>query len=399
MHLLLASTTAGYQTRAFAAAAGTLGVRLTLATDRCEHLDDALGAVPVKLDDPHRYAEALEAHGPFTGVVALGDRTTMLAAVLAERCGLRFHPPAAVDAAGSKYLTKERFRAAGMTLPQYRRWAVETNPGEAAAVTAYPCVLKPLAMTGSRGVIRADDASGFVAAFHRIRALLEAKDRYIQVESFIPGEEFAIEGLVTGGRLRVLALFDKPDPLNGPYFEETIYVTPSRQPAATQRAIVEEVERGVSALGLTDGPIHAEARVNGGGVYVLEIAARPIGGLCARALRFTGGMPLEELILRHALGQDTGAFELDPAPSGVLMIPIPRAGIYKDVAGLEEASAVDGIEEIRITAKEGQLLRMFPEASSYLGFVFSRGPRALAALRDAHRLLRFDIARELTQGV
>ncbi len=311
-HLLLLAAKSGYQTRVFADTAKRLGIRFTLATDRCEHFEDALGAVPVRFEDPFPHADTLLAHGPYTGVAALGDRPTLLAAMVAERAGIPFHSPAAVEAAGSKFLTKERFQAARMPLPDFYRLNVETNPSQAAAQARYPCVLKPLNMSGSRGVIRADTPSAFEAAFSRITALLESKDRYIQVESFIPGVEFAIEGLVTHGRLRVLAIFDKPDPLDGPYFEETIYVTPSRHPAPLRQALCEAVERGVRTLGLTHGPVHAEARVNDSGVYVLEIAARPIGGLCARTLRFEGGMPLEELILRHAIGEDVSGLPLLP---------------------------------------------------------------------------------------
>lgn len=409
MHLLLVTTTTGYQTRAFEEAAGRLGVRCTIASDRCKHLDDPWhdGAIPVRFEDPIRYAEVLAGAGRFDGIAALGDRTTFLAALTAERAGLRFHPPAAVEAAASKFLTRERFRAAGLRTPDYRRWPVDVDARAAARDTRYPCVLKPLGMSGSRGVIRADDETGFAAAFERIASLLAARDvvrrhdsrdRFVQVEDFIPGAEFAIEGLMTGGRLRVLAVFDKPDPLDGPYFEETIYVTPSREAEAVRRAIEAAVEEGVRALGLSDGPIHAEARVNENGVYLLEIAARPIGGLCARALRFTGGMPLEELILRHALGEDVSAYVLEPEASGVMMIPIPKAGIYKDVAGEEEARRTRHIVDVVVAAKPGQSLQTFPEAASYLGFLFARAARpedAESALREAHGKLKFEIATEL----
>ncbi|MBV8819621.1 MAG: ATP-grasp domain-containing protein, partial [Acidobacteriaceae bacterium] len=240
----------------------------------------------------------------------------------------------------------------------------------------------------------------FATAFDRIRRILESEggSDEIQVESYIPGREFALEGLVVGGRLLVLALFDKPDPLEGPFFEETIYVTPSREPVEVQDAIQSTTQRAVSALGLTDGPVHAEMRVNGRGVYMLEVAARPIGGLCAQALRFAGGMSFEELLLRFAVGEDVTGIKREAAASGVMMVPIPASGIYRSVEGVEDARAVPHVTDVVITAKEGQRLLQLPEGSSYLGFLFARAElpeQVEAALRRAHSKLRFQIATEL----
>jgi biotin carboxylase len=411
-HLLLFAATTGYQTRMFAEAARRLGVRCTLATDRCDHLTDPWGdgAIPVRfervMDSLEELTTAQAERGPFTAVAAVGDRPALLAAMFAERAGLRFHPPHAVEAAGNKFLLKERFRAAGLLQPQYRRWPIDDASAEP---FVFPCVLKPLGLSGSRGVIRTDDAAQFTAAFHRIGQLLredkdirrrgEERDRWIQCEEFIPGEEFALEGIVTEGNLQVLAIFDKPDPLNGPYFEETIYVTPSAAAADVQERIRETVERGVAALGLTDGPVHAEVRLNERGVWILEIAPRPIGGYCARALRFGEGVGLEELVVRHALeGAAAGPWQRTADASGVLMIPIPKAGIYRGVEGVEQAEAVPGIERVLISAIEGQNLKAYPEASSYLGFVFAQGadPADVTdALRKAHNCLRFEIATTL----
>jgi len=231
------------------------------------------------------------------------------------------------------------------------------------------------------------------------RALLGGEpDQEIQAEDFIPGREFALEGLITGGRLQVLALFDKPDPLDGPFFEETIYLTPSREPAAVRNAVFDTTQRAVAALGLTDGPIHAEMRVNDAGVWMLEVAARPIGGLCSRVLRFNSDTSLEELILRHALGENVSSYCLAPGAHGVMMIPIPRAGIYIDVSGLGQALQVAGIEDIVITAKPGQMMVPLPEGASYLGFIFARGSTAdcvNSVLRQSHSLLQFSFATSL----
>ena len=254
----------------------------------------------------------------------------------------------------------------------------------------YPCVLKPLELSGSRGVIRANDAQEFARAFAFIQNLVDEPS--VLVEDFIPGHEYALEGIVTGGRLQVLALFDKPDPLDGPFFEETIYVTVPEQPA-----ISETTQRAITALGLIHGPVHAEMRVNDAGVWMLEIAARPIGGLCSRVLRFDNGASLEEVILRHAIGESV-APNLDEGTHAVMMIPIPRAGIYAGVSGIEEALAVKGIEDVVVTAKQGQAMLPLPEGASYLGFIFARADskeRAVQVLRDAHASLKFDFARTL----
>jgi biotin carboxylase len=407
--VLLLATTTGYQTRVFAEAARRLGIEPVLATDQCHKLDDPWGdgAITVRFHNPVRYAGILAANGPFDGIVAVGDRPAFLAAMAAERLGIPFHPPAAVEASRNKYLARERFRAAGMNAPAYFRVPITADPRETARRAAFPCVLKPLGLSASRGVIRANGEQEFTAAFERIKALLcsveirmlrDEQDRFIQIEDFIPGREFALEGIVTRGQLQTLALFDKPDPLDGPFFEETLYVTPSREPASVQRALVHCVEQAIRALGLEHGPVHAELRYNERGAWMLEAAARPIGGLCARALRFDDRMSLEELILRHALGEDVSRQRLMDGASGVMMIPIPREGIYEDVDGLADARVVPGIADIVITAKPAQKLVPLPEGSSYLGFIFARGASAdhvESALRSAHALLEFRIGTAL----
>jgi len=406
--LLLVAETTGYQVRRFAAAAERMGASVQLATDRCHVLDDpwADGAIPLRFESPEESAAAAAAATRCDGVAAVGDRPSYVAALVAARWGVAGHPPEAVAACRSKFHARERFRAAGLPVPRYFRVRVEDDPAETARRAAYPCVLKPLGLSASRGVIRVEDRASFVDAFERIRALLEEPeirrladrdDRFIQVEGFIPGREFALEGLVTGGRLRELALFDKPDPLDGPYFEETIYVTPSREPSGVRAAIVDAASRAVRALGLVHGPVHAEMRVNHGGVWMLEVAARPIGGLCAKTLRFEGDRTLEEIIARHALGEDVSDARLEDAASGVMMIPIPREGIFVS-AVTGEAEKVNGIEEVVVTAKPGQKLRPLPEGNSYLGFIFARGgstEEVEGALRSAHGQLAIEMSESL----
>jgi hypothetical protein len=421
--LLLFAATTGYQIRVFAEAARRLGVDATLAADRCSRLDDPWGdhSIAVKFD--YRMPQSVETFRGmrFDGVAAVGDRPAALAAEVAAMLGIPFHPPAAAYACQDKFLARQLYQAAGLPVPAYFRAALTEDAGALARRAPYPCVLKPLGLSASRGVIRANDQAEFVAAFGRIRALLEKnpdlrrlRQSALQVESYIEGREFAIEGLVTHGVFQALAIFDKPDPLTGPFFEETIYVTPSREPAVTEEALLDTARRAVRALGLYHGPAHLEMRWNEEGVWMLDAAARPIGGLCAKALRFElpeegrraherrghPGPPhsLEELIIRHALGEDVSGARLEGPASGVMMIPIPKGGIYESVEGVERARAVPGIEDVMVTAKQGQLLVPLPEGASYLGFLFARGNSAQEvelALRRSHAELRFHIAAAL----
>lgn len=413
--VLLLSTTTGYQLRSFRASADRLGIELVLATDRCHHLDDPWrdGAIPVRFfDDPGSLRAILERAqtGPISGVVAVGDRPTVLAAHVAEALGLSGNPVAAADATRSKKSMRSRFEAAGMRTPWCTHAAADADLETILPRMAYPCVVKPLGLSGSRGVIRANSAAELEAAVGRVRALLARPQVRAQrtgltdellIEGYVDGHEYAIEGLLTDGALRVLAIFDKPDPLEGPFFEETIYVTPPGVPKNVQQAIEAEVQRATIALGLAHGPIHAECRVGEEGVTMLEVAARPIGGLCSKVLRFVAGeesLALEELLLRHALGEDTSRLIREGSAAGVMMIPIPRRGILKAVSGETAARAVPHIEDVTITAKQDQLLEPLPEGDSYLGFIFARAEgshAAVSALREAHRRLQFEIDPEL----
>jgi biotin carboxylase len=396
-HLLLFAATTGYQIRVFADAARRLGVDVTLATDRCHILEDPWGdrAIAVKFDQIEESLKAVRGLR-VDGVAAVGDGPAVLAAAAAEMLGVPFHPLAAARACHDKHRARQLFQAAGMRVPAFFRASLTDDPAALAASAPYPCVLKPLGLAGSRGVIRANDAREFVAAFRRIAKIGE---RDLQVESYIPGREFAVEGLMTRGKFQTIAIFDKPDPMEGPFFEETIYVTPSREAAAVQAALIETTVQAAAALGLWHGPVHAELRYNDLGAWILEVHARPIGGLCARAIRMADGIPLEETILVHALGGNVWMAQVDGPASGVMMIPIPRqGGIYQGAEGVARALAVADIEDVVITATEGQLLVPLPEGSSYLGFIFGRGETAEAvelALRRSHAELRFQIATAL----
>jgi biotin carboxylase len=417
--VLLFSHTTGYQLRAFNDAAEALGIELLFATDRCHKLDDPWQdrAIPVRFHELDASVEAILARarqGPIDGVIAVGDRPVPLAARAAAALELSWHPVAAAQAATDKRRSRAALMHAGLPSPHFAVVPAHEMAGSAAAVMAsYPCVLKPVGLSGSRGVIRADSPAEFARAFDRIRSLLArpevraaraGQEDQILVEDYVAGDEFAVEGVMTLGALEIFALFDKPDPLEGPFFEETIYVTPSRLGLVSQSAMVEQIGRAGRALGLWHGPVHAECRLAADGtVYVLEVAARPIGGLCSRVLTFAGPegarrVALEQLLLRHAVGESIGGWSREDEGAAVMMIPIPSRGMYKGVAGEAEARAVQGITDVRITAKVGQLLETLPEAGSYLGFIFARGRLARdaeLAVRTAHRELTFDIAREL----
>jgi hypothetical protein len=249
-------------------------------------------------------------------------------------------------------------------------------------------------------VIRANDPTEFASAFQRVTSLLHRlglpkaseAGRQLMVEDFVPGQEVALEGLLTGGSLRVLALFDKPDPLDGPFFEETIYVTPSRLSHAVQARLAACAEHAASALGLREGPIHSELRVNDGGLWIIEVAARSIGGRCSSMLRFAADLGLEELILRHALRMDLPSLDREGGAAGVMMLPIPRGGVLQDIRGKGDARAVPGIEDVTITAELGEELIPLPEGTRYLGFMIARSSTSAdveAALRQAHGRLTF----------
>ena len=380
--LLLFASKLGYQIRQFADAARRVGADVTLATDRCGRMDDPWGdhAIAVKFHLVEAAIDALRGM-QFDGVVAVGDKPALLASEVAQVLGLPFHSPVAARAAQDK--AEARALLAGK-LRAPRQYAPEQ--------AEFPCVVKPRGQSASKGVIRANDPAELEAALKRNRKMGET---HAMVEEYIPGHEYAVEGIVTHGEFRALAIFDKPDPLEGPYFEETIYTTPSRAPESTQRELLETTAEAVRILGLRHGPVHAELRHNEQGACLLEAHARPIGGLCSKAVRFEGGMALEEFIVRHALGENTAGFERESGASGVMMIPIPHGGLYDSVTGEEQARAVPNIEEVIVTAKQGQLLIPLPEGSRYMGFIFARAgtpAEVETALRRSHRELRFSIA-------
>jgi formate-dependent phosphoribosylglycinamide formyltransferase (GAR transformylase) len=406
--VLLLMTTTTYRAHAFLDAAARLGIPVVVGSERAQALAavNPGGHLTLDFTAPEAASRSIVEFAntyPIGGVVAADDDGVILAAMASEALGLPQNPVAAVAAARNKYRMRQILAAAGLRSPRFWSFPLDQDPGEMARQVEYPCVVKPLALSASRGVIRADDPAQFVAAFRRIVAILQRPDvalsgrraaHAILVERFIAGSEVALEGLLTDGTLRLLALFDKPDPLDGPFFEETIYVTPSRFSAIVQEDVATYVAQVASALGLRHGPVHAELRLNEQGPWLLEIAPRSIGGLCSRTLRFDDGMALEELLLRHTLGFNIDTCARERIAAGVMMIPIPQAGILRQVKGQAEAMQVPAIEDIKLTIPIGQEVVPLPEGSRYLGFIFARAPTPQgveSALREAHRRLTFVI--------
>jgi len=415
--ILLFASKLGYQTRSFDAAARRLGVRLVFVTDRCHELSNPWGddALAVRFDAPeHAAGRALQEFRKrhFDGVVALGDRPTIAAAYTARGLGLAANHPVAVEACHNKLRMREVFREAGLPSPWFRAVALTPEPEPALLGIKYPCVIKPMSLSASQGVMRADNRDDFLAAISRLKHLFERPELRSQrecdfsqalVEDYIPGEEVATEGVLIDGALKLLTIFDKPDPLEGPFFEETIYVTPSRLSAQQQEAILRSAENAARAIGLAHGSMHAEFRINERGVWPVEIAPRPIGGLCARSLEFCSPehrhlISLEELILRHAIGEDISSWQREELASGVMMIPVPTSGTLESVSGIEDARHVRGVTEVEITARMRDTILAWPEGSSYLGFIFAKAETTNDvedALRSAHSRLRFNIRETL----
>jgi biotin carboxylase len=384
-------------------AADRLGLDVIPAIDMpeslAEHWQMTLG---LDFARPYHAAEQLAAYvadNPVTAIIAIDDSATLVAASASAAVGLPHNDPESALASRDKFVMRERMRAGDVPVPDFARYSLSRDPAEIAETLTFPVVVKPLQLAGSRGVIRADNPREFVEAFGRTKRLLVAdghaqEETSVIVERYLPGEEVALEGLLTRGRLRVLALFDKPDPLVGPFFEETIYVTPSRHSQSVQRAIAETTVAAAAAIGLREGPVHAELRINDDGVWPIELAGRSIGGLCSTVLEFGSGMSLEEIILRHAVGMEIPSTERIGNAAGVMMIPIPRGGVLRAVDGQEDSLMVPGVTGLEITAKLNYPIVPLPEGASYLGFMFARAETPAeveTALREAHAHLDIKI--------
>lgn len=415
--VLLLLPTRTYRATDFLEAALKLNVEVVVASEETATTADVSPRQTLVLDfstpsaATQTIVEFAETY-PIAAIVGVDDDTTLLATTASEALGLPHNPVDSAKATRNKYLLRHTLATNGVSVPAYQRFSIEDNPAEIVGVgflnpyrpgtqVDFPCIIKPLSLSASRGVIRANTPDEFIEAFQRtaklLRTLQKSEDppaQYLLVEDYIPGIEVALEGILLAGELKTLALFDKPDPLEGPFFEETLYVTPSRLSIEVQEALHRATAEAAHALGLRHGPIHAELRYNDTGAHLIEIAARTIGGLCARTLRFGTGMSLEELVIRHAIGQQVEELQREQQAAGVMMIPVPKAGILGEVRGKTAAHCVEGIVEVNITIPIGGEVVPLPEGARYLGFIFARAetPEAVeTALREAHRRLEFVI--------
>lgn len=415
--ILLLLPTRTYRAADFLEAASKLDVEVVVASEEEATMADLSPrhTLVLNFSAPTVASQAIlefDATYPLAAIVGVDDDTTPLATTASEALGLPHNPVASAKATRNKHLLRHTLSTNGVSVPAYQRFSIYDDPTEIAAKFGtdtqvdFPCVIKPLSLSASRGVIRADTPAEFIDAFQRTTKLLHTlKDatednsqthasQYLLVEDYIPGIEVALEGILLDGELKTLALFDKPDPLEGPFFEETLYITPSRLPPDVQDALHRATAEAATALGLQHGPVHAELRYNDKGAHLIEIAARTIGGLCARTLRFGTGMSLEELVIRHAIGQPVEALQREQQAAGVMMIPVPKAGILGEVRGKTAAHRIDGIVEVNITIPIGGEVVPLPEGARYLGFIFARAEtpeKVEKALREAHQRLEFMI--------
>ena len=402
--LLLIAPHSSYRISPYIQAARKLGVEILVASTS-EHslVSEVAEGLRIDLDsyqlDPQKAIEPIiQTHRekPFTGVVATDDSAVSLAAYAASAMNLPHNPPEAVILTHRKDLARQCFSKHGVPVPDHQRIDLHGDLTYQATTLSYPCVIKPLSLSGSRGVIRVNNVDECIIACKRIKVIVsDASDpeskRYLLAESYIPGFEVAVEAMLDNGKLQILALFDKPDPMEGPFFEETYYITPSRLSTDKQALITKRVKEACDAYGLVNGPVHAELRLHENEAWILEIAARTIGGQCAQLLRYGTGYGLEELVIHQASGHPVQP-EHNNESAGVLMIPIPKAGILRRVEGLTNARRVPCITEVEISVREGYELVPLPEGAAYLGFIFAQGPDPQTvekALRDAHACLKF----------
>jgi formate-dependent phosphoribosylglycinamide formyltransferase (GAR transformylase) len=412
--VMLVLPTETYRATAFLRAAATLGLEVVVASNEAPTLATLMEGRVLTLDlqrpsESADRAAAFAARWPVDAVVGVDEGSVVTAAHIAERLRLRRrNPVASVEATRDKRLLRRRLTAAGV--PQPRFVALDVDAGEAdldaaIAIVGLPCVVKPVDLAASRGVIRADSRPEVLTAVYRVGEMLRAicvdgSTPPLLIEAYVDGVEVAVEGLARDGRLEVIALFDKPDPLTGPFFEETMYLAPSGLDSTSRSAVVDAVRAAVAALGLGQGPIHAEVRISSDGPVVIEVAARSIGGLCSQVVRLVCDdapdveRSLEEVILRHACGLPLGAMRLTDGACGVLMLPITQEGILRRVTGIDRAAAVAGITGVTISVPERERVTPLPEGDRYLGFVFARGEtagRVEASLRKAESLLDVEI--------
>lgn len=397
-----------YRTVPYLEAARRQGINVLVASEgRFSLVSEIADGLHIDLEDPAAVEQLLAAslETPFTGVVATDDASVELASRIARDLNLPHNPPQAARLTRRKDLSRKVLANAGVPVPGFRVIDLQQSIDSQLDLLEYPCVVKPLSLSASRGVIRVDDTGALCAACARIERILAGEttrddfaSTHLLIETFVSGPEVALEGLLKGGRLHVLAVFDKPDPLDGPFFEETYYIIPSRHDANIRARIIRRVEEACLALGLREGPVHAEVRISGDDGVIIEVASRTIGGDCARLLRFGAGQALEDLVISHAVGKPLPVMPQEGG-AGVLMIPITEAGILRRIEGIPAARTVPWIDDILIGIREGYELVPLPEGAAYLGFIFAHAPTPAAAevaLRESYAKLKIVVAPVMT---
>ena len=409
--VLLLIPSHSYRTSDFMRAASDLDISVIVGIDTEFIINaDQQNVIALNFSDPEEAAEAISEFRPdisLDAILAVDDAGTLVAAKASQMLELPHNSVSSVELTRDKYALRVALSRSKLPSPGYKLFEATQSQDELEHIAdsiEYPVVLKPRGLSGSQGVIRANTSIEFIDGFNRIKKILKLESSRdecdadllttILVEDYVPGPEFAIEGVLDKGNLTVLALFDKPDPLVGPFFEETIYVTPTSYPDDVQSQIISTVQSACGALGLTHGPVHAEVRLDGDKVFLIDLAGRSIGGQCARTLSFGSGLSLEEIILTHAVGDDINQLNRESSAAGVMMIPIPAAGIFQKVSGVDRAEKISGIESVSIVPTSGDELIPLPDGNEYLGFIFAKGTTAQIvekSLREAHNQLDFQI--------
>jgi biotin carboxylase len=409
--VLLLIPSHSYRTSDFMRAASDLDINVIVGIDT-EFIvkTDQESVIALDFSDPDKAAEAISQFRPeidIDAILAVDDAGTLIAAKASQILELPHNSVSSVELTRDKYALRTALSVSRLPSPGYKLFDIAQSEDDLRDIgdsMKYPVVLKPRGLSGSQGIIRADSCIEFTEAFSRIKGILESENSRkecgadlltsILVEDYVSGPEFALEGVLSRGNLTVLALFDKPDPLIGPFFEETIYVTPTRYSDDVQVQIISTVQSACRNLGLTHGPIHAEVRLEKNEVFLIDLAGRSIGGLCSRTLSFGSGLSLEEIILTHAVGDDINQLNRESLAAGVMMIPIPAAGIFQKVSGVDKAESISGIESVSIIPTSGDEVIPLPDGNEYLGFILGKGksPQTVEkSLREAHDQLDFEI--------
>ncbi len=398
--VLLIAPSGSYRIPPYIEAAKALGIGLLVVSNSKHSLvSEVAKGISVDFDDLRLAREIIlsEIKGlKILSVLATDDICVGLSSQIAQQLGLPQNNPSAARLTHRKDLAREALQLAGCNTPEFQVIKLIDASNLSKSIN-YPVVIKPLSLSASRGVIRANDAAEFVQACRRIDSILEYTGQsgyernQVLVEAYLDGAEFAVEGIIIAGEFHLLMIFDKPEPLIGPFFEETYYLTPSQLESAQIQELINEVSRCCHAYNLTHGPVHAEARITQTGVVLLELAARTIGGQCGQLIEFSTCQKLEELVILGMCGIKP---ELPSSveSAGVLMIPVAKSGLLKRVEGMTDALQVEFIRDIEIHIQAGYELIPLPEGSSYLGFIFAQAPsyqQTYDALKKAYDKLNF----------